>query len=52
MGEHLKASGKTSEFDGLMLDLFNTLKCKPESPNFLSSPHQSTAQFCTFMHVL
>ena len=52
MGEHLKARGKASEFDGLMLDLCNTLKPKPEPPNFLSSPHQSTAQFCTSVYVL
>ena len=35
MDEHLKASGKASEFDGLMFDLFNTLKPKPKP----SSPH-------------
>jgi len=52
MGEHSRASGKASEFDGLMLDLFNTLKPKPQPPNFLSSPHQSTAQFCTVVYVL
>jgi len=52
MGEHLKASGMASESDGLMFNLFNTLKPKPEPPNYLSSLHQSTAQFCTFVYVL